>query len=63
MYKLNQRISSLHATILDYPLPVASGSFTGISIEMAVYKNGGVAVEILSISFIAAEIMLGSFSP
>ena len=46
-----------------YPLPVASGSSTGSSIEMAVYKNEGVGVEILSVSCIAAEILLGSFSP
>ena len=43
------------------PLPVASGIFISSSIEMAVYENGRVAVEILSLSCTAAEILLGSF--
>ena len=48
---------------MDFPLPVASGGVTSSSIGMAVYENEGVAVEILSLSCIAAEILLGSFSP
>jgi len=48
---------------LDFPLPVASGSVTGSSFGMAVYENGGVAVEILSLSCIAAEICWGVFLP
>jgi hypothetical protein len=56
------RISSLVAAILDFPLPVASGSITSSFIGTAVHKNGEVAVEILSISYIQAEILLGSIS-
>ena len=36
----DKHISSLEAAILDFPLPVASGSFNSSSIGMAVYKNG-----------------------
>ena len=56
-------ISSLEAAILDFPLLVASDSFTSISIGMGVPKNGGTAVEIMNLSCIEAEILLGSFSP
>ena len=38
-------------------------SFTGSSIGMAAYEIGRVAVEIKSLSCIAADIVLGSFSP
>ena len=58
-----RRILSLQAAIFDRPPPVASGSITSSSIGTAVYENGGAAVEILSLSCIAAEILLGSFSP
>ena len=46
-----------------FPLPVASDSFTINSIGMAGYKNGEVAVEILSLSCIAADILPGSSLP
>ena len=56
-------ISSLEAAILDFPLPVASGSFTSISIGMGVPENVGIVVEIMSLFCIAAEILLGNLSP
>ena len=40
---------------MDFPLPVASGSFTSISIGMGIPENGGIAVEIMSLSCIAAD--------
>ena len=45
---------------MDFPLPVASGSFTSSSVGMAVYENGGEAVEILSLSCMAAEIWISN---
>ena len=51
---------SLHSfnnfsNILDFPLPIASGSTTSSSIEMTVYENEGAAVEILSLFCTAAD--------
>ena len=63
LYKWRYMFSSSEAAILDYPLPVASGNFTSISFGMGVHKNGGIAVELMSLSCIAGEILLGSFPP
>ena len=63
VYKLRDTHSQFEAAILDFPIPVAFGSFTSSSIGMAVYENGQFAVEIMSLSCIAADIVLGSFSP
>ena len=43
---------------MGFPLPVASSSFTSISIGIGVPGNGRIAVEMLSLSCIAAEILL-----
>ena len=58
------RFASFEVAILNIPLLVASGSFTSNSIQfgLTVYENGGVAVEILSLSCIAAKILQGSYS-
>ena len=46
---------------LGFPLSVASGSFTSISIGMGVSENEVTAVDNMSLSCIAAEILMGSF--
>ena len=52
-------MSSLEAAILDFLLPVSSGSYTSNSIEIADYENTGVAIDIWSLSScVAAEILL-----
>ena len=65
MLRLQDGETSLEAAILDFPLPVASGSFTSSSIGMAVNsstKMGSSRLNIVS-SCLAAEILLGSVSP
>jgi len=53
------RVWSFDAALLDFPLPVASGRFTGCSILMAVIQMGG----ILFLSHLEVELSWGVFLP
>ena len=54
-------ISASAAAILDFPLPVWSYSIPSVSIRLLDIENRGVAVEILSLGGIEAEIRWGYF--
>ena len=54
-------ISALTAAILDFPLPVWSYSIPSVSIRLLDLENGGVAVDILFLCGIEAEIRWGYF--
>ena len=56
-------ISASAAAILDFPLPVWSYSIPSVSIRLLDLENRGVAVEILSLGGIEAEIRWGYFLP
>jgi len=59
-YKCNYKIS---AAILDFWLPVSSGSVTDSTIERFDPENMGVAVGILFLASLEAEIPLGVVLP
>jgi hypothetical protein len=56
-------ISASTAAILDFPLPVWSYSIPSVSIGFLDLENGGVAVDILFLCSIEAEIRWGYFYP
>jgi len=60
---LDMTISASAAAILDFPLPVWSYSIPGVSIGLLDLENRGVAVEIVSLGGIEAEIRWGYFLP
>ena len=61
--KLRYRYFYITAAILDFRLPVTSDDIRNSAVEFLDPENGGVAVGILFLSVIGAEIRWGLFYP